>query len=86
MRQRIVCAAIRRNCGGILCSARHFDRLMREQIEASTLDWSEVEHGFIDQRGQFLSREAAYAVAFAAGQLQRVDEVGSARLYSEHLY
>lgn len=86
--RRIVCAAVLHPTGELICSARHFDPLMRQQIERSALDWSAVEQGFIDQRGQFLTREAAYAVAIAARQILRPCGHGEEehRLYSEHLY
>lgn len=90
--QVVVCAACRR--GSItIAGARHFDKVMRSQLEAISGDnlhfghnWEE---GFIDQFGDFLTRGEAMAIALAAGQ--KVDiECGCGGdkelLYSEGLY
>ena len=84
--QRVVCAAIRNTSGHIICGARHFDSVMRQQVVNSTGDWTRAEQGFIDQRGTFLTRHQALVVAFDAGQIiKRVGGDGHA-LYSENLY
>ena len=48
------------------------------------------DQGFVDQHGGWLSREEAYTVAQAAGQIIRPDACGEGlngpKLYSEGLY
>ena len=87
--QIIVCAAIKSSSGLIVCGARHFDSFMRMQIERSggfkrykiekpvglTKEWIEAEDCFIDNQGNFLTREEAWVIAEKNGIL-----------YSENLY
>ncbi len=87
--RRVVCAAIQNNLGHIICSARHFDRLMHRQIDmnhcANEL-WKVADQGFIDQFGVFMTREDALVVALAANQRIRRCGGDEKRLYSENLY
>ena len=93
--QRVICAAIRAPDGDLLIGLRHYSRDMHSQIEARR-DGEKFKHrldrdqGFIDQRGHFLSREEAYKVAAAAGQILYPDACGEGldgpKLYSEGLY
>ena len=85
--QRVVCAAIRNGLGEIICGPRHFDARMHEQIHnhAST-DWKAPEQGFVDQRGEWLTREEAWRVAFDAGQIFRRVGGDGKQLFSENLY
>lgn len=89
---RIVCAAIRNvESGLVLAGARHFDTVMvcvvRYLKEREHLfDW---EQGFIDQFGNFLTRQEAWTVAEAAGQIdieRNGGEHSRGTLYSEGLY
>jgi hypothetical protein len=88
----IVCAAIQRKDGAIITGARHFDALMHAQImrEWKPKSWREAKQGFIDQRGKFISRNAAWRIARAADQLRGVPEekrgILTAPLFSEDLY
>ncbi len=82
---RIVAAAVRYNTGEVVVSARHFDRLMCEQIERLGIDSEKYEQGFIDKFGYFHSREAAYKVAEFADQIIRDQHIKN-KLFSEHLY
>ena len=66
----VVCAAIRRD-GVVICGARHFDAVMRNVINELQLDFSNWEQGFIDDKGEWLYREAAWRIADAAGQIRR---------------
>ena len=100
--QRIVCAANRDESGAIILGARHWDGCMHKAYELwvsatnhQTKDMRFTEQGFIDQRGNFLTREEAYGVAARAGQIIRSvggdnysDEEGNTigRLFSENLY
>ena len=86
---RIVAAAIRKG-DSIIVGARHFDTLMRNAIhESKVIGWPSAEQGFVDQRGIYLSRTAAWTIALAAGQIIRRcggDETDGGTLYSENLY
>ena len=96
--KKVICAANRWK-DTIVCGARHFDSVMHSQIKAMeyiscpehSLQW---EQGFIDQFGNFLTREEAWVVAVNAKQIIRF--VGSQthydlcrndiKLFSENLY
>jgi hypothetical protein len=71
--QVIVCAAVRhKKTGQIICGARHYDPIMRGCMNAEGFPfWANTDQGFIDQRGQFLSREEAWVVADKMGQIRR---------------
>ena len=93
--RRVVCAAIRASDGMLLLGIRHYSGDMHSQIMArhdgrkfnNRLD---ADQGFVDQRGVWMSREEAYKVALAAGQLRYPEACGvgldGPRLYSEGLY
>lgn len=90
--QVVVCAACTYE-GLILCGARHWDSVMRAQykalqprLETCTGLW---EQGFIDQFGDFLTREEAMRIAIAAKQkvdIKRGCGGDPNTLYSEGLY
>ena len=100
--QVIVCAAIKSGSGLIACGARHFDDFMRMQIERSggtrknlpeetvrlTDEWTvRGEEGFIDNQGNFLTREEAWIIAEENGQIKyRCGGDENGVLYSENLY
>jgi hypothetical protein len=87
-KHRVVCAAVRKG-DTIICSPRHFDRLMRAIVEAFAdegWDCTDLEQGFVDQFGAFMTREEALVVAKAAGQIVRRCGGDEHRLYSENLY
>lgn len=85
--RRVVCAALRNSRGEIICGPRHFDATMHQQIRnhAST-DWKGAEQGFVDQRGEWLTREEALHVALANGQILRRCGGDDHQLFSENLY
>lgn len=84
---RVVCAALRHNSGEILCGPRHFDGIMQARIAFDPFGhWRAAEQGFVDQRGNFLTREQAYLVAKAAGQIIRRCGGDEGTLFSENLY
>ena len=58
---------------------------MREQVKLRDLPIEHVQ-GFIDQRGNFLTREEAWIVAEASGQIIRRVGGDGKKLYSENLY
>lgn len=80
--QRIVCAAMRARHGTIVCGVRHWDEIMHGAAHGKS-GW---EQGFVDNRGQFLTREEARPIALAADQI--IQRVGGdeGRLFSENLY
>jgi hypothetical protein len=86
MMDRIVCAANRKRfTGHVVLGIRHWDDFMR----GIHSEGDPVDQGFIDNRGNFLSRTEAWKVANAAGQIiRRVggDDVNGGTLYSENLY
>jgi len=94
LNQRIVAAANRFHFSFakplVVISARHWDENMHHIVSNLSEDLMETvvreEQGFVNQYGQFLTREDAWIVAERQGQIRR--DLGSApgRLYSEHLY
>lgn len=93
--RRIVCAAIRAADGDVLLGIRHYSPDMHRQIDARR-DGKKFTHrhdedqGFVDQHGSYLSREEAFPVALAAGQIVRPHACGHGldgpKLYSEGIY
>lgn len=91
MQRVIVCAAMRdRKTGNVVCSVRHWDKLTHwlfdSPEEAREFD---DEQGFVDNKYHFLTRQEAWKVAEAAGQIKRRcggDTADGGTLYSENLY
>ena len=93
--RRVVCAAVRDARGCLVLSIRHYDRFMDSQIWRRTDGYRfkrrlDEDQGFVDQHGTFMSREEAYQVALAAGQILYPERCGHGldgpKLYSEGLY
>lgn len=93
--RRVVCAAIRAADGEVLLGIRHYSADMHRQIEqrrdgAKFTHRHDEDQGFVDQRGVFMSREEAYALADVNGQITRRFACGEGldgpKLYSEGLY
>jgi len=85
----IVCAAMRSSkTGAIICGARHYDPIMHETIKA--MGGKEVlghlEQGFIDQRGNFLTRAESHIIAEREYQIRRRCGGDTKELFSENLY
>lgn len=84
---RIVCAANRKRfTGEVVLGIRHWDAWMANALDT---EGDPVDQGFIDNRGNFLSRTEAWKIAEAAGQIiRRVggDTTNGGTLYSENLY
>lgn len=95
MSRRVVCAAIRAADGALLLGIRHYSKDMHRQLAVRS-DRHKFQHrhdpdqGFVDQHGVYMTREEAYPVALAAGQLWRPEACGEGldgpKLYSEGLY
>ena len=92
----VVCAACKYG-DLIIAGARHFSPAMRSQLDRIRQDrlidddnLGRAQQGFIDQWDVFMSREEAYQVALAAGQLNtrrsKSSNPGSTTLFSEDLY
>lgn len=95
--RRVVCAAIRNAAGDVLLGIRHYSADMHDQIHArrftdgdAFLHRHDEDQGFVDQHGVFMSREEAYTVALAAGQILYPGACGTGldgpKLYSEGVY
>ena len=83
--RRVVCAANRHeHTGLIICGARHWDKIMRAQNPYATP--ANFEQGFIDQFGDWMTREEAWQVAMDQGQIRRRCGGDDGRLFSENLY
>lgn len=83
-RRRVVCAAGRKVNGTIVCSPRHGDFIWHSVILET--DWVKLEQGFVDQKGVFMTREEAWKVAEAAGQIIYRCGGDGEKLFSENLY
>lgn len=93
MPQTVVCAAQRRwDTKEIICGARHFDPIMQANIKALSKSdedqaaWRGSEQGFIDQKGNFLTREEGLKIATETGQMMRRCGGDHRQLYSDNLY
>lgn len=89
----VVCAANKYGRGQIILGVRHYDHHMRGTLaySNSVIDksrYNEIQ-GFVDNKGEFLTRTEAWKVAVNAGQIiKRVggDTADGGTLYSENLY
>ena len=83
----VVCAANRnKDSGRIICGARHWDNIMRSQ-KLDTEDFNRWDQGFINQFGEFLTREEAWDIAEKQKQIRHLCyEKQHGYLYSENLY
>ena len=84
----VVCAALRLPSGRKICGPRHFDPVMRSQIANDTEApaWKFAEQGFVDQHGNWLTREDAHRIALANGQRRKRCGGDESKLFSENLY
>lgn len=97
----VVCAAMLMDDGLIVPGVRHFSpemRIILERIYGENYHLHVKQQGFINQMGEFMSREDAWKLADASGQIRRetgweegdkprLAGVGDdGRLFSENLY
>lgn len=82
----VVCAAVLCPDKTLLVGPRHYDSIMLQQYRKLGLKFSESEcvSGFLDQEGEFLTREQAHQLALKTGQIAAPLETG--KLRSEDLY
>lgn len=88
---RIVCAAIRHEGTGlVIAGTRHYDSIMRDIINtgyySERLMWFAAEQGFLTNKQEFVTREQAWKIAEAAGQIRPHPSVVPGTLHSEDLY
>lgn len=84
--QIVVCAACKMG-EHIVLGARHFDKRMRQQMENTSCNWKLAEQGFIDQFGDFITREEAMSIIKKNGQPFSIERNrGDTVLFSEGLY
>lgn len=84
----VVCAANKHRISGlIICGPRHYDHVMRAAMKAAGgfPFFLNCDQGFVNQRGEFLTRVEAWAVAKRAGQIRTLVSKHE-ELYSENLY
>ncbi len=100
--RRVVCAANRitvlRQPDGepnpyLVLGPRHFSPTMHLHIDAMVAagcgtreDWRGSKQGFIDQWGVFMTREEAWTVAVAAGQVRYGPHLSGGKLDSSDLW
>lgn len=86
--RRVVCAANRHlDTNVLVIGPRHYDETMHKHIAQLGYRNHEMEQGFIDQHGVFMSREEAYLVATEANQIRsKSGNPDEPVLYSEDLY
>jgi hypothetical protein len=74
--------------GLIVTGIRHYSpemRLVLKRIYGNDYKYKVKEQGFVDQYGEFLTREVAWVIAEREGQIrEQVSTPGT--LYSENLY
>lgn len=85
---RVVCAANRdEKTGRIAIGVRHLCPIMRANMDGMPgINWGLSEQGFIDQHGDFLSRDEALIIAKRENQIVRRCGGDEHQLYSENLY
>lgn len=89
MNPRIVCAAIRGSDGTLILGIRHYSLDMHMQIAQTVNNWRYAnklgdDQGFVDQYGRYHTREQAWHIATANGQV--TEPIAQDSLYSEDLY
>ena len=86
-RQRIVCAANRHKITGrIICGARHWDAVMRSQLQKGE-DHFDFDQGFLTNYQEFKTREEAWVIAEKNNQIIKLCYEGQKDyLYSENCW
>lgn len=89
--RQIVVAAACKHGATVLVGPRHWDRVIRAQYDRLGAQYRApigyFEQGFLDQFGDFLTREDALRIAKESGQALDMDRNNSdTQLFSEGLY
>lgn len=88
----VVAAAIQDGDGTIVLGPRHFDLTMGRTLHLIGRQMALAEQGFVDQYGEFMTREKAWEAAWINGQIRRRvsgdggSKDGKGKLFSENLY
>ena len=87
----VVCAAVRHlSTNEIIISPRHFDTIFHNTLNLVHPDyqegWKNAEQGFIDNFGNFLTRQEAWIIAKKANQIKYRCGGDGIKLFSENLY
>lgn len=90
----VVCAANKFPNGFIICGARHWDKIMHNAVEAiedrkeKGVKGGKEQQGFINQFGEFLTREEAMLLVKENGQRFDYERNGDQdnKLFSEGIY
>jgi hypothetical protein len=85
----IVCAAIRLKDGTLVVGPRHGDWIMQAQLERIHSNMRDQENGFINQDGDFLTRQEAWIEASMCKQIKKMLPINSLwtnLLFSQNLY
>tara|TARA_R110000868_G_scaffold149611_2_gene372101 strand:+ start:84 stop:395 length:312 start_codon:yes stop_codon:yes gene_type:complete len=87
---RIVCAANKHKVNGrLILGARHWDKIMHDQFKELKvlMKGQDFIQGFIDNRGDFHTREEAFIIATKQNQIiKKTGGENSIQLFSEDLY
>jgi hypothetical protein len=87
---RIVAAALQHKDGRTVVGVRHYDELMigvlSQLPDFMSVGWRTADQGFVDNHGRYLTREAAWHVAEAAGQIVVSHLTRRGVLHSEDLW
>lgn len=83
--RRVVCSAIVFDGGRMVCGPRHHHCFWNAAANGLNVSDTHVQ-GFVDQYNEFMTREEAWEVAQAAGQIVRRVGGDDGRLFSENLY
>ncbi len=88
MPRHVVCAANKFEDGTIILGIRHWDGFMHNSADSLGLRriHNKCDQGFVDQWGNFMSRDEALQVVRANGQHTRLPLDKFDTLYSENLY
>ena len=86
LERHVVCAANRWPDGLIVLGVRHYCPLMHSSLDRMGITERAEEQGFVDQWGNFMTRDEALAVVKMTNQPLRTPYDKWDTLYSENLY
>lgn len=87
---RIVAAALQHKDGRVVVGVRHYDELMigvlKQLPDFMTAGWRAADQGFVDNHGVYWTREDAWIIAEAAGQIIVSEGTRRGVLHSEDVW